>query len=220
MTADRELRVVIADGHATTRAGVRLTLDPHGFEIVAEASGRSEAVEATVRERPDLCLLDADLPGGSTTAVAEIASKAPGTAVVMLGASADDDAVLGALRAGADGYLLKNMDAARLPHALRGVVAGEAALPRTLVTRLIEELRGSGRRRHSPALERMGVELTGREWDVIELMRAGLSTGTIADRLAISPVTVRRHVSELLRKLGVPTRAEAVALVDGDSVQD
>ena len=220
MTAGNALRVVVADEHAATRAGVRLSLDSHGFTVVAEASARADAVAATVRERPDLCLLDADLPGGAIAAVADINARAPGTAVVMLGASADDETVLGALRAGAQGYLLKNMDAARLPHALRGVAAGEAALPRTLVTRLIDEVRGSRRRRSSPALERIGAELTSREWDVLELVRLGLPTGAIADRLAISPVTVRRHVSELLRKIGVPSRAAAVELLDGDAVQD
>ena len=219
MTADAQLRLVIAEEHGATRAGVRLTLEPHGFVVVEEAADRTAAVEAAARERPDLCLLDADLPGGAIAAAAEIAAVAPTTAVVMLGASADDEAVLGALRAGAQGYLLKNMDATRLPHALRGVVAGEAALPRTLVTRLIEEIR-SGRRRHSHALEQLGVELTGREWDVLELMREDLPTSTIAERLAISPVTVRRHVSELLRKLDVPTRSAAVALINADAVQD
>ena len=210
----REVRVVLADEHSSTRAGVRMALEGHGFTVVAEASTRTEAVAAALRERPGLCLLDADLPGGGVSAAFEIAAETPEATVVMLAATAEDNDVLDALAAGAEGYLLKDMDSRRLPHALHGVLAGEAALPRALVTRLIEEFRIRRRRRESPALARLGVALTEREWEILEMLRAGHPTRAIAERLGISPVTVRRHISELLRKLNAPTRAAAVALLD------
>jgi DNA-binding NarL/FixJ family response regulator len=215
-----ELRVVIADQHATTRTGLRVALAGHGFVVVAEASTAPEAVQVVVRERPDLCLLDVDMPGGGVAAATRLAAEAPDTAVVMLAAAAEESSLFAALHAGAQGYLLKDMDAGRLPHALRGVLAGEAALPRTLVTRVLDEFRGRRRRRNALALRRLGVELTDREWEVLEMLRDDLATKVMADRLGISPVTVRRHVSGLLHKLDVPTRGAAAQLLDGPSVQD
>jgi DNA-binding NarL/FixJ family response regulator len=216
---ERTLTVVVADAHEATRAGIAMALRGHHFELVAEAESAAATVEAALRERPDFCVIDADLRD-AVSAAAEVASELPDTAVVMLAATVDDDRLFAALRAGAQGYLLKDMDAGRLPHALRGVMAGEAALPRTLVTRLIDELRGQSRRRRSAAIDGRGIVLTAREWDVAEMLRAGLSTRQMADRLAISPVTVRRHVSELLRKLDAPSREALVEMLDETGVQD
>jgi len=98
--------------------------------------------------------------------------------------------------------------------ALRGVLDGEAALPRGLVARLIDEFRTRGKRRRLPLMRQRGVELTEREWEVLELLHDGLSTAAIAERLGISPVTVRRHVSEILKKLRVTSREEAVRLLE------
>lgn len=217
---EKLLRVLIADEHAMTRAGVRESLDAYPFVVVAEASTRDEAVSAAVRERPELCLLDVDMPGSGVDAAAEIVARLPGTTVIMLADSASDGNLFSALAAGAQGYLLKDMDASRLPHALRGALAGEAALPRELVTKVIDEFRRRRSRRSSPVLKRLGVELTEREWEVSELLREDLPTGVIAERLSISPVTVRRHVSELMGKLGAQTREAAVSLLEDRSVQD
>jgi DNA-binding NarL/FixJ family response regulator len=137
----------------------------------------------------------------------------PATTVVMLTVSRDDDDLFAALRAGASGYLLKDTDPSRLPFALKGVLDGEAALPRGLVARLIEEFRTRGKRRRLPLMRQRGVELTEREWEVLEFLHDGLSTAEIAERLSISPVTVRRHVSEILKKLRVTSRAEAIELL-------
>jgi DNA-binding NarL/FixJ family response regulator len=109
---------------------------------------------------------------------------------------------------------LKDIDPARLPLALMGVLDGEAALPRRLVSLLIEEFRERKRRRRIPLVGRRSVELTDREWEVLELMREGASTEEIAARLFISPVTVRTHVSAILRKLHVPSREAAVELLE------
>jgi DNA-binding NarL/FixJ family response regulator len=208
-------RIVIADDHPAERAGVRMVLEPHGFDVCAEAADAASAVEAVLRERPDVCLLDVDMPGSGIAAAAEISSKRPETAVVMLTTSTNEDDLFDALRAGAAGYLLKETNPERLPHALRGVMQGEAALSRALVARVIEEFRERGQRRRVPLAHRRAVDLTSREWEVLELLRQGLSTAEIAKRLFITPVTVRTHVASLLRKLDVPDRQAAISLTDG-----
>jgi two-component system nitrate/nitrite response regulator NarL len=206
-------RVLIADAQDTTRAGIRMALLGHGFTVCAEVTSAEAAVEAAVRERPDLCLIEVQLPGGGVVAAEEIAAQAPGTAVVMLSGSADEDDLFASLRAGAGGYLLKDMDPARLPLALRGVLDGEAAVPRALVGRVLQEFRAHQSGRHASELARLGVQLTRREHEVLELLERDLQTSEIAGRLGISAVTVRRHVSEILRKLDVPDREAALRLL-------
>jgi DNA-binding NarL/FixJ family response regulator len=206
------LRVVVADDHQLTRVGVRLALERGGFKVCAEADDASSAVEAAERERPDICLLDIQMPGSGIQAAEEIARKIPDAAVVMLTVSRSDRDLFDALRVGASGYLLKDMDPERLPLALHGVLEGEAALPRHLVALVIEEFRERGRRR--PLLKKRGVVLTNREWEVLELMSQGLTTFEIADRLFIEPVTVRTHVSAILKKLHVSSRKEALQLIE------
>jgi DNA-binding NarL/FixJ family response regulator len=178
-------------------------------------------VAAAEAHRPALCLLDITMPGNGIAAAAQITARVPDTAVVMLTVSRDDDDLLEALRAGASGYLLTDTDPARLAAALRGVLAGEAALSPALVGRLIDEFRGSdGRARGRVLGRRRGVELTAREWEVLELLRAGLSTAQIAARLSISQVTVRRHVGRMLKALQVSDREAALKLLDERSPPD
>lgn len=211
MTAS-QTRVLIADEQAATRAGIRAVLEDEGFTICSEAMNAQGAVETAVRERPHIALLDVDIPGSGIAAAEQIATRVPETAVVMLTASTVDADLFDSLRAGAAGYLLKGTDPARLSHALRGVLAGEAAIPRTLVTRIIAEFGERTQRRLELAWR--GIELTPREWEVLELLREGLTTGRMAERLFVSPVTVRRHVSTLLRKLEAPDREAAVRMLD------
>jgi DNA-binding NarL/FixJ family response regulator len=206
--------VVLADDHEPIRSGVRETLEEAGFEVCAEAGDAAEAIDAALRERPDVCLLDVHMPGSGIRAAGEIAAALPETAVVMLTVSRNDEDLFDALRAGAAGYLLKDIDPDRLAHALRGVLAGEAALPRTLVARVIDQFRTSGKGRRIALAGERGAELTSREWQVLELLGEGLTTKQIADRLFVSPVTVRRHVSATLAKLAVPDRAAAVELLE------
>jgi DNA-binding NarL/FixJ family response regulator len=206
-------RVVIADDHPPTRAGVRLSLEEAGFEVCAEASHAAAAVDACFEHRPDVALLDIHMPGNGITAAGRIATGLPDTAVVMLTVSRDDADLFEALRAGARGYLLKDIDPSRLGPALQGVLDGEAALPRNLVTRLMAEFRTRDerpRRAQGPL-----ATLTSREWETLDLMRQGLSTAQIADRLFESPVTVRTHVSAILRMLQVPNRDSAVQVLEG-----
>ncbi len=211
MTAS-QTRVLIADEQAATRAGIRAVLEDEGFTICSEATNAQGAVETAVRERPHIALLDVDIPGSGIAAAEQIAARVPETAVVMLTASTVDADLFDSLRAGAAGYLLKGTDPARLSHALRGVLAGEAAIPRTLVTRIIAEFGERTQRRLELAWR--GIELTPREWEVLELLREGLTTGRMAERLFVSPVTVRRHVSTLLHKLEAPDREAAVRMLD------
>ncbi|MDX6642822.1 MAG: hypothetical protein QOD76_784 [Solirubrobacteraceae bacterium] len=209
------VRVLLADDHPPTRAGIRRSLEADGFAICAEAADAEAAVKAAVAERPDLCLLDVRMPaGGGIRAAVEISELVPSTAIVMLTVSLDESDLFDALRAGADGYLLKDTDPARLPFALRGVLDGEAALPRTLAARVIEEFRSHDGRRRLLLERQHGASLTPREWQVLDGLRQGASTADIAARLSVSPVTVRRHVSEVLRKLRVSNRDAAVRLID------
>jgi DNA-binding NarL/FixJ family response regulator len=211
----KTLSVVLVEDQALIRLSVRRVLERSGFALRAEARTGREGVEATLRERPDVCLVGARLPDGSgVKVVREVKRRAPATAVVVLSDSEGRDDLIDAIRAGAVGYLLRRMNPERLAHALRGVVEGEAAVPRALTAHLLEELQTQGRRR--TAIGRRGrAELSSREWEVLDMLCAGLSTSEIALRLSLSPVTVRRHVSATVLKLGARDRSEAVALAEG-----
>ncbi|MGI8707832.1 MAG: response regulator [Actinomycetota bacterium] len=210
---DGPLSVLIADDHPATRAGIRATLEADGFRVCGEVANAKAAVEVALRERPDLCLLDVHMPGNGIAAAARISSALEDTAIVMLTVSRSDQDLFDSLRAGASGYLLKDTQPERLPLALRGVLAGEAAIPRTLAALLIEEFRERGRRRKLPLLGRRGVEVTSREWEVLDLMRQGASTEQMAARLFVSPVTIRTHISSILKKLHVSDREAAINLL-------
>jgi two-component system nitrate/nitrite response regulator NarL len=204
--------VVIADDHPPIRLGVRMAMMQGGFRVLAEAADADGAVEAVRRERPDVCLLDVRMPGGGIEAAIRIAELAPDTAVVMLTVSSSAEDLLAALRAGARGYLPKDMSPTRLPTALHGVLRGEAALPRTFVGRMLCELRMLPDR--EPAPLRVGdVELTPRESEILRLLRGGLSTVEIGQRLSLSPVTVRRHISACVTKLGADGRDDALRAI-------
>jgi DNA-binding NarL/FixJ family response regulator len=205
-----DARVLIADDDAATRLGVRGSLAGRGFEIVGEATDAGAAVRLALSLGPDVCLLAVKMPGDGIRAAAAISATLPDARVVMLSVSASDEDLFAALRAGACGYLLKDTPPERLAFALRGALNGEAALPRHLTARLIEEFRARvGRRRL--AVDGRQLELSEREWEVLELLRENRSTKEIAERLWISPVTVRRHVQAILAKLQVSNRSEALA---------
>lgn len=204
--------VVLADDHPVIRLGVRMALLRGGFQVCAEAADRDGAVEAVLRERPDVCLLDVYMPGGGIEAAEILSQAAPATAVVMLTVSASPDDMLAALRSGAKGYLPKDTSPERLPAALCGVLRGEAALPRTLVGRVLHEFR------HLPSREAIplrvdGVELTARESEIMRMLSSGLSTLEIGDLLSLSPITVRRHISAGVAKLGADSRDEALRAI-------
>jgi DNA-binding NarL/FixJ family response regulator len=205
--------VVIADDHPVIRLGVRMALIRGGFEVVAEAASRDGAVGAVLRERPDLCLLDICMPGGGVQAADRLAELAPATSVVILTVSNDTDDVLAALRAGAVGYLTKDTSPERLPAALCGVLKGEAALPRALFGRVLRESRDFTALSSSPV--RVGeVALTARESEILRMLHSGMTTVEVGEMLSLSPITVRRHVSTAVAKLGVADRQAALRTIE------
>lgn len=208
-------RVLIADHNPAGRLGIRLALERARFLVVADTGTGEEAAALAVAYRPDVCLVDVHIPGGGIALVREIRAHAPGTAVVMLSPAPNGDDLLAAIIAGASGYLLTTMNPERLPVAVRGVLAGEAAIPRALAGRLLEEVRRRGNTASPPYVGGRPIPLTPRESQVVKLLGEHTSTRDIAARLGISQVTVRRHVSAALRKLDVPDRRAAVRLLEG-----
>lgn len=203
----------MADDHPPLRASVRRALEEHGFEVCFEAANAADSVAGAEQERPDACVLDVHMPGNGIAAAAEIAARLPETVIVMLTVSDSDEDLFDALRAGAQGYLLKDMDPARLPLALEGVLAGEAALPRALVARVLDEFRARRRRRRLLLPGGRGATLTDREWETLELLAGGLSTAEAAARLLVAPVTVRRHAASIVKKLNVSDRRSLLQLL-------
>ncbi len=196
----RRVRLLIAD-HGPTRLGIRMALDGE-VDVCAEAEDAEQAIRTAKRERPDVCLVGRDIPGDGLVAVRGICRAAPAAAVVVLAEARDVDDLLDAVRAGAIGYVPGGLDRACLRRIVGAVAANEAVVPRALVLELLLELRGRG----------AGSDvLTGRESQVLGMLRRGHTTAAIAERLEITPVTVRRHISELVHKLGVADRS---ALVD------
>ena len=194
------------------RVGVRMALERGGFAVVAEASDCDGAVRAVLRERPNVCLLDVRMPGGGIAAARRIAERAPTTLIVMLTVSSSADDVLAALRAGAVGYLPKDSSPDRLPAALCGVLKGEAALPRSLLGLVLQRFREYTLPVEDPV--RIGeVELTARESEILRMLRSGATTAEVSQALSLSPVTVRRHISAGMAKLGVADRDAAIRAI-------
>ena len=211
MVEQRPIRVVIADDHAGIRAQVKIALEADGCLVCAEGASAEEAVHFAVAQQPDVVLLDIHMPGNGIHAAQQIRRQVPSAAIVMLTQSEDDDDLFDSLRAGAAGYLTKDADPASLPGALRAVLAGEAAIPASLVTRILHEFRNPARRRFGPSSA--AAKLSPREWEVMELLGQGLSTEEVGKRLYLAPTTVRVHVSTVLRKLQVKDRASAFKLL-------
>ncbi len=207
--------VLIADDHVPTRTGVRMALERGGVRVVAEAATAEEAVRAALRRRPDVCLLDIEMPGSGIRAAAEISEALPSAHILMLTVSGEVATVFEAIRAGAAGYLLKDMDPGTLPDAVRRVAAGEAVLPGRLVRLLIDEVRRQEESPGSPSLgARIRVPITPREREVLEMLGRRRTTAEMAAELKLSPVTVRRHISTLLAKLAVGSREEAGEMLE------
>jgi len=203
-----DTRVVIVDDEPRFRATVRRELESAGFDVAAEGATADQAIELVALHTPDVVLLDIHMPGNGIRAAAEVSRANPHTAIVMLTHSEDDEDLFESLRAGAAGYLLKDIDPQRLPAALRAVISGEAAMPRRLVARVLGEFRAPTRARFARRSAN-AAKLSTREWDVMQLLAAGSTTEEVAKRLFVSPTTVRVHVSSVLRKLRVKDRQTA-----------
>lgn len=209
MEAEAPLRVLLVDDHALVRSAIRQALEAPDIEVVGEARSAEEALELAPQLRPDLLLLDIDLPGMSgIEAVRELAPRLPETRIVMLTVSTDRRDLLEAIRHGAAGYLTKDLTGDALLRAVRGLRRGDLAMSRTRAAQVLEYLQRGGRTL-GQALEGDGGLLSSREQEVLRLLADGLTDRDIAGALAISPRTVESHVSSVLRKLGVRNRAEA-----------
>jgi DNA-binding NarL/FixJ family response regulator len=192
---------------------MRMALQEAGIEVCAEVATARELVEAVSHLEPEVCLVAVDLPGGGLNGVSEIGARGRRPSVIMLAVDVVDEDFLTAMKIGAVGYLPKTISSAVLPAVVRGVLRGEPAIPRVLVATLIDGLRRRRPGRHLIVPEQSGIDLTSREWEVLDLMRAGHSTREIAARLVISEVTVRRHIGSVLKKLRVSSRREALELL-------
>jgi DNA-binding NarL/FixJ family response regulator len=207
----RELRVLVADDHAPTRDDVRRALEEGGMIVCAEAAHAAHAVQQALETKPDICLLDLRMPGGGVAAAWEIAARVPTTKIVMFTVADDDANLFSALRAGAVGYLVKDFDLGNLPRELRDVADGKAAIPRTLVARMVKQFHANDPRFRTTELGADGPRLTSREWEVLDGLADGQSTREIARRLQLKPSGVRAHISAIVQKLGVEDRDEAIA---------
>src|SRR3954470_13905356 len=205
-------RVLLADPDRPTRAGVRRALTRGGLEVAGEATDAAAAVAMAEAERPELALVATELPGGGLDAARRIVAGVPRVRVVVLTGSPGGEELVEAVRAGAVGYLGRDVDAERLPEILRAVLAGEVALPRRHSQHLVEAFRRRDVQRARLAA-RTDARLTDREWEVLEMLGEDLSTAEMGWRLGISAVTARRHISSLVAKLGVADRAGAAELV-------
>lgn len=208
--------VLLAEPDAPIRMGIRLALEADGFVVACEPMNARSATADALRRCPPVCLIAERLPGGALVAVDAIYRGLPGAKLLVLTESDEPRGLLAAIRAGASGYLRKDLDPARLPATIRGVLDGEAALSRRLTSILVESVRRRERGRYSPTTPG-GPSITDRQLEVLELMTEGLRTSEIAARLAISEVTVRRHISSVISKLGVADRSAAIAILSGRS---
>ena len=201
------IRVLIADDHAVVRQGLRTFLELHDdIEVVGEAQDGVEAVAAVAEHQPDVALVDLDVPRlGGIDAIRRIREESPATRVLVLTSFADDDTVLPALRAGASGYLLKDVQPRELVGAIRTVHDGEALLAPAVATMLVEQL-GAGADAAPPPPE---DGLTPREREVLVQLARGLPNKLIAIELGVSERTVKTHVSNILGKLGLTDRTQA-----------
>jgi DNA-binding NarL/FixJ family response regulator len=209
------VRLLIACNGSVTWAGIKIALERDGIDVCGEVRDPRDLASAVLRLNPAVCLVDVELVD-SLRHVAALALRAPSTAVLVMtsgNGEKSQDEFLAAMDAGAVGYLPMTISPERLPKAVRAVLQGELAIPRALMPMLVDHLRGRNARRHLMLSPQRTIDLTGREWEVLELMRNGASTSEIAERLLISEVTVRRHVGGILKKMQVQSRGEALKLL-------
>ncbi len=200
------IRVVLVDDHPVVLGGLRALLDSlPDFEVVGTATDGEAGVREVVLTKPDVVLMDIRMPGiDGLEATRRIRQSASGVAVLVLTMFDDDDTVFGAMRAGAQGYLLKGADQAEIDRGIRAVVAGEAIFSPGVAQRVL------GYFAAPPPVVDPFPELTAREREVLDLMAAGERNQVIADRLFLSPKTVANHISSIFVKLAVADRSAAI----------
>ncbi len=201
------LRLLLVDDHALFREGlISLLSYQDDFTVVGEAEDAESTLSQARALEPDIVLMDIELPGeDGVTATRRLTMEMPDTTVVMLTVHDDGQTLFEAIKAGAQGYLVKNVRSRELLEQLRGLARGEAAISRRMAARILEEIRGQT----EPFVP--GEELTAREMDVLELVAARLSNAEIAERLVISEHTVKNHMKSILSKLHLHNRHQAAA---------
>jgi DNA-binding NarL/FixJ family response regulator len=213
MSTDGPLRVSIADDDPLARRMIKGALQAAGVTVVAEAKDGHEAVELGLHYQPDIVLMDVVMPGlDGILATRQLLKANPDQRVVVLTGGDEGELGLLALRAGAVGFLSKHIDIEALPRALQGVRGGEAAVSRDMTRRLIERFRETSN--GSSGLRPIKSPLTAREWEVIELLKSDRSPDDVARTLVLSTETVRSHIKNVMRKLDVHSRADAVAATE------
>lgn len=201
------MRVLLADDHALFRDGVRSLLEARGIEVVGEAGDGEEALEAAMRLHPDVILMDITMPRmDGLEATRLITARAPEITIVMLTVSDEDRMLFEAIKSGAQGYLLKNLQAPEFFDLLQGVERGEAAITRALAGRILDEFGAHPRGARDPR-----DDLTEREREVLEAVSGGAGNREVAAALHISENTVKYHMKHILDKLHLRTRAEVIA---------
>ncbi|MCU0308853.1 MAG: response regulator transcription factor [Thermoleophilia bacterium] len=203
------IRVLIVDDHAVVRIGLRSLLShTAGFRVVGEAASVGEGVQLSAQLRPDVVLMDVRLPDGSgVDACRRIKQEQPDARVVMLTSYSDEEAIVGAVMAGASGYLLKQADGERLTQAIRDAASGASTLDPKATGALLNQFRQLSARQAEAEL----AGLTDRERRMLALIAEGYTNRAIGEVLHLSEKTVRNHVSQLLRKLGFQRRSQAAA---------
>ena len=211
-------RIVLVDDHEVVRLGIKALLERHPhFEVVGEASTAKEAIEQVERLLPDVVLMDIRLPGASgIEATEEITNTFPEIKVIMLTSYAEDDMLFSAIRAGASGYVLKQIGAEDLIKAIDAVGRGEALLDPAVTQRVFQEVRRAVKEKEASAF----ANLSTQEKHVLLLVSEGRTNREIAKSLFLGEGTVRNYVSSILSKLGVSNRAEAAAYAVEHSLRD
>jgi two-component system, NarL family, response regulator LiaR len=214
-TEQEQPRAVIADDDPFARRVIKDVLQRAGVIVIAEARDGRQAVELTLHYRPDVVVMDVVMPElDGIMATRQIRRELPDQLVIVLTGAGEDDHELGlqALRAGASGFLSKDLEIEALPRALEGVRQGEAAISRKMTLALVDRLREAPT--GSSGMRPVKSPLTAREWEVIDLLKESKTTDQIADELVLSPETIRSHVKNILRKLDVRSRDAAVSAAD------
>ena len=203
--SDRTVRVVVVDDHDLFRQGVRALLENQGMHVIGEAGDGDDAVRLVIHSAPDVVVMDLNMPRMSgVEATRRLAEVSPATRVVVLSMSADEETVADALLAGACGYVLKDGPPGEIAAAVQAAAAGHVLITPQIAARLIDRLRSE-----SPGAPVAGPGLTERESEVLKLLAEGGDNGAIAERLGISPGTVKNHVASILAKLQLENRIQA-----------
>ncbi|MBN2555931.1 MAG: response regulator transcription factor [Anaerolineales bacterium] len=211
-------RILLVDDHEVVRLGLRALLEQQAdFEVVAEAATAREAIDRTGLHKPDVVVMDIRLKGGSgIDACQEITATYPETKVIMLTSYAEDEMLFAAIRAGASGYVLKQIGGDELIHAIETVGRGEALLDPSVTQRVFQEVRKAAREEEASAFS----DLTQQEMHVLQLVSEGRTNRQIAEMLFLGEGTVRNYVSSILSKLDVRNRAEAAAYAVEHNLKD